>query len=332
MNSREPIRAPLAPYPVEVDFPDIRRWATGNTGLDYVHTLDSGVAGPHVMVMALTHGNEVSGAIAVDTLLAAGVRPQIGRITLGFANVAAYFRFDASHPDANRFVDEDLNRVWSEARLDGPDDSVELRRARALRPILDDVDYLLDLHSMHEAGAPLMLSGMLEKGIRFAETIGVPQTVIVDAGHANGKRMRDYGGFGDAGSPKNALLLESGQHFSARSRAVALDASARFLLQLTRATLASASGDLRGLLRPEPLAPQRVLKVCEAVVADSMDFRFTLPLGDLQRIARAGTVIARDGEREIVTPFDDCVVIMPSLRQLAPGVTVVRLAREVERG
>ncbi|MBN3727984.1 succinylglutamate desuccinylase/aspartoacylase domain-containing protein [Burkholderia sp. Ac-20379] len=329
MNSREPVRAPLAPYPVEVAFPDIRRWEAGNTGVAYVHTFDSGAAGPHVMVMALTHGNEVSGAIAVDALLAAGVRPRIGRITLGFANVAAYFRFDARQPDANRFVDEDLNRVWAEARLDGPGDSVELRRARALRPILDDVDYLLDLHSMHEAGAPLMLSGILEKGIRFAEAIGVPRTVIVDAGHANGKRMRDYGGFGDADSPKNALLLESGQHFSARSRAVALDAAARFLLELTQA--ASDTADLRGFLLPEPPAAQRMLKVCEAVVADSMDFRFTQPLGDLQRIARAGTVIARDGEREIVTPFDDCVAIMPSLRQLAPGVTVVRLAREIAR-
>jgi hypothetical protein len=28
-----------------------------------------------------------------------------------------------------------------------------------------------------------------------------------------------------------------------------------------------------------------------------------------------------------LTPYDDCVVVMPSMRQLRPGVTVVRLGR-----
>lgn len=48
-------------YPIEIEFPDIARHAPGNTGIDYVRTFDSGVAGPHVMINALTHGNEVCG-------------------------------------------------------------------------------------------------------------------------------------------------------------------------------------------------------------------------------------------------------------------------------
>jgi hypothetical protein len=44
-------------------------------------------------------------------------------------------------------------------------------------------------------------------------------------------------------------------------------------------------------------------------------------------IERKGTVIGSEQGREIVTPYDDCVLVMPSLRQLRPGVTVVRLAR-----
>ena len=36
-------------------------------------------------------------------------------------------------------------------------------------------------------------------------------------GHAAGMRMRDYGGFGDPKSPKNALLIETGQHWRASS-------------------------------------------------------------------------------------------------------------------
>ena len=60
-------------------------------------------------------------------------RPVKGKLTLGFLNVAAYQRFDPAKPSASRFVDEDINRVWSELTLDGTRDSVELRRARQYR-------------------------------------------------------------------------------------------------------------------------------------------------------------------------------------------------------
>ncbi len=326
MKTLEQIRAKLQEYPIEVTFPDIAEWQAGNTGVDYIHTFDSGVAGPHAMILALTHGNEVSGAITVDRFLRSGVRPVKGRLTLGFANVDAYRRFDSSNPDASRFIDEDMNRVWSEARLDSSDDSQELRRARALRPIIDSVDFLLDLHSMHEEAPPLMLSGPLAKGIQFAIDIGVPEHVIVDAGHANGKRLRDYGDFGDAASPKNALLIETGQHFSVRSKDVALDAASRFLIT----TGVVAATDLTDFMKQAKPATQQVLQVTQAVIADTMDLEFTQDFRGLERIEHAGTVIARDGDRETVTPYDDCVIIMPSLRHLGPGVTLMRLARVLD--
>jgi hypothetical protein len=43
-------------------------------------------------------------------------------------------------------------------------------------------------------------------------------------------------------------------------------------------------------------------------------------------VKQRNTLIALDGEREIRTPHDDCVLVMPSLRTL-PGQTAVRLAR-----
>ena len=66
-------------------------------------------------------------------------------------NVAAYTRFDPVNPVVSRYVDEDFNRVWSAEVLDGPRDSVELRRAREVRPLVDTVDLLLDIHSMQNA-------------------------------------------------------------------------------------------------------------------------------------------------------------------------------------
>ncbi|GAB3626635.1 succinylglutamate desuccinylase [Pandoraea terrae] len=326
MTTLEAIRAALPAYPIEVSFPDITRWKAGNTGIDYVHTFDSGKPGMHVMILALTHGNEVSGAIAVDTLLASGLRPVAGRLSFGFGNVGAYEQFSAENADATRFLDEDMNRVWSTAALDGPRTSRELTRARAMRPFLDTVDLLLDIHSMHEASAPLMMTGPLDKAIALAAELGTPEHVIIDKGHANGTRLRDFGGFGDASSPKNALLIETGQHFAKSAREVALDCAARFLLHAGVVAEADVSEWLT-----QPRVKQKFVEITQPVIARTMDFTFSQPFTGLEVIEKAGTEIARDGGEPIVTPYDNCVIVQPSLRHLGVGVTLMRLGRLLDR-
>ena len=316
-----------ANYPIEVAFPVLSPHEASACGVPYVHTFDSGVAGPHVMINALTHGNEVCGAIVVDALLRAGLRPRRGRLTLAFANIAAYERFDPEKPDAARFVDQDFNRVWTEAVLDDTaHTSSELARAREMRPVIDSVDLLLDLHSMHEKSRPLIVSGPLEKGIELALAIRTPATVIADEGHPQGRRMRDYGAFGDAGSAKNALLIECGQHWEAGAVTVARDITARFL---RRSGVVDESDLPEGWLQPSP-SEMNVVRVTQPVVANSMDFRFAGPYTGLGVFPKAGSVIAWSGGQPVYTPYDDCVLVMPSLRQLLPGVTVVRLGK-IER-
>src|SRR3546814_15804523 len=119
---------------VALPAPDISTWRRGNADVDYVHVLDSGRPGPEALINAIVHGNELCGAIAVDALLRAGFRPTRGRLTLCFANPDAYRRFDPATPTRSRFVDEDMNRLWTADRLDGAATPVELNRARALRP------------------------------------------------------------------------------------------------------------------------------------------------------------------------------------------------------
>ena len=104
-------------YPVELTPPDIEPYRKGNTGIEYVTTFDSGKPGPHVAVLALTHGNEICGAIAVDRLFKLGVKPAHGRLSLAFSNVGAFKTFDPKNPSASRFIDEDINRVWDSAYI-----------------------------------------------------------------------------------------------------------------------------------------------------------------------------------------------------------------------
>lgn len=105
------------PLAFELPLPGIAAWRAGNTGAEGVWHFESGQPGRHVLISALIHGNEICGAWALKGLLEAAIRPQRGALTLMFCNLAAFDTFDAARPDAARFVDEDLNRQWSPARL-----------------------------------------------------------------------------------------------------------------------------------------------------------------------------------------------------------------------
>ena len=315
----------LNSHPVELSALDITQYRRGNTGIDYVTTLDSGAPGPHVMLSALVHGNELCGAHALRYLLREGVRPRRGRLTLAFMNVAAYARFDAASPGGSRYVDEDFNRVWSAGVLDGPRESVELRRAREVRPVVDTVDLLLDIHSMQHATPPLMLAGPLDKGRQLALDVGAPAHVVCDAGHAAGTRLRDYGEFGDSESTRNALLVECGQHWTRGTERVALDVALRFLA--CTGAVAQEWVDAR-LARVAP-EEQRIIEVSGPVTIESNRFRFVEDYEGMEVIPDEGTVIGWDGARAVRTPFPDCVLIMPS-RRLRRGESAVRFGRYID--
>ena len=308
---------------VELAAPDISAYQKGNAGVDYITTLESGKPGPQVMVNAVTHGNEICGAIIIDRLFKMDLRPTRGKLTLSFANVDAYSRFDPAEPHKTRFVDEDFNRVWNTATLEGPRDSSELRRARTMRPIIDQADLLLDIHSMHDPHGPVMISGPLDKGIAFSKQVGIPQHIVADCGHANGTRMRDYGGFGDPTSRKNALLVECGQHWESSSEHVAWQTTWRFLRSCGVVDRDQADAQINGENPPA----QNVVRVTEAVVANSMDFTFAGGLRGLSRVAKKGQLIGHNGNTPVLAPYDNCVLIMPTMLHVKPGLTVVRLGQ-----
>ncbi len=312
-----------AKYRIELAPPDITPYRQGNAGVDYVHVLDSGKPGPNVMVQALTHGNELCGAIALDWLFRQRFAPRQGKLTLAFANVEAFARFDFDDPDRSRYVDEDYNRVWADAALDGPRDSLELRRARVLRPFVDAADYLLDIHSMHEPCRPIMVCAKSEKSAAFARRLRVPGDLLIDTGHPAGLRMIERGGFGDPKSPRTAVLIECGQHWEKSAAEVAIDTLLRYLL----VTGAADAAWVEPRLPLKPPARQRLVRVTEPVVAQSMAFRFARPFAGLEVIAKAGSVVATDGDKVWKTPYDDCVMVMPSTQHLKPGTTMVRLGR-----
>ncbi|WP_298215436.1 succinylglutamate desuccinylase/aspartoacylase family protein [Acidocella sp.] len=317
-----PTRAEPSPPPpdlpvfeVAIRPPDLSPYLAGNTGVPGFTTLDSGRAGPHVVAVSLIHGNEIAPAIVLAELLEQGFRPARGRLTLGFANLAAFALFDPACPLASRFVEEDMNRVWDDFTLFGMRRSVELERAREIKPIIDAADMLLDMHTMLWPSEPLLLCGAGPRGRALGREVATPGLLVADSGHAGGKRLIDYGRFTET-APQGAacLLVEAGPHW--RPEAVAQSrATLRALLR--HAGMAEA---------PPPPAPPRFAEVVRLVTARTNRFVFTRAFRGGEIIPRAGTLIAHDGDEEIRTPEDDLIMIMPSLK-VGYGHTAVRLAR-----
>jgi hypothetical protein len=136
--------------------------------------------------------------------------------------------------------------------------------------------------------------------------------------------MRDYGGFGDPGSSKTALLIEAGQHWERRAAEVATDVMLRFLVIL--GALSHDDAQVIAGSDFEAYPRQRIIQVTEAVTITGENFEFVQDFRGLEVLPQKGTVIGREDGREVRTPYDDCVLIMPS-RRLVKGQTAVRLGR-----
>lgn len=304
---------------VNIPVPDLRRWLPGNTGIAGVWSFAAEQPGPHVALTAIVHGNEIAGAAVLDRWLHDGIRPARGRLSLVFCNIDAFARFDVDDPTASRFVDEDMNRVWDLDTLGSGRRSLELRRARELRPLIDTVDVLADLHSMMWKSDPLILTGETEKAARLGIAVGVPETVVSDHGHAGGRRMIDYARFADPDTAPAAVLIEAGQHWEPTTVARMEIACARLLRHAGQALPGQPLA-----IEASPPAPRRA-RVTRTVTVRSRSFTFLREFRGGEVIPARNTLIALDGEEEIRTPHDDCLLVMPT-PIVHRGHTAVRLA------
>ncbi len=169
-----------------------------------------------------------------------------------------------------------------------------------------------------------MRRGSEEKGRALAAGIGTPELVVADHGHAAGRRLLDYARFATPDTPFVANLVEAGQHWQP-------------------ATVDASLATIAGLLRHFGMAPathqalppaqggrQRFAEVTDAVAAATSSFAFVQTWRGGDVVPRRNTLIALDGTTEIRTPYDNCLLVMPSLRP-SRGHTAVRLARFISR-
>ncbi|MCC6623713.1 MAG: succinylglutamate desuccinylase/aspartoacylase family protein [Deltaproteobacteria bacterium] len=125
-----------------------------------VHVIDTGVAGPTVLVQAGIHGDEIAGVHALEELLEEGVRPERGRlIVIPCMNPPAYRARLRAAPGGL-----DLNRCF-------PGDAAAPERERRLARALMD---------LVEGERPAVMATLHESWKRFHPDIPVSfgQTIV----------------------------------------------------------------------------------------------------------------------------------------------------------
>jgi predicted deacylase len=298
---------------------DLAPYRKGNTGIDYVHRFESGKPGPHVLVNALTHGNEFCGMVAATHLLDSGVRPKTGTLTVSFANVKAYESFDAANPLASRMIVHNLNRIWSREWLEGDATSPDLDRARELRPVVAAADHILDIHSTAQPVRPFWVYPGFGRNTQAALAIGVPSVhLVMPMGMNTGTPLIQHGRHGQADHHGVALVAECGQHFLRASGELATEVTLRFLAHF-------------GLVDADPswapAGPQQRYELITTPVIKTTQVKFARPVVGLETFAK-GELIVTDGDEEIRAPCDECTIFMPA-RVHVPGRELVYLTRRI---
>ncbi|MCY7318089.1 MAG: succinylglutamate desuccinylase/aspartoacylase family protein [Ramlibacter sp.] len=298
---------------------DLSAYRQGNTGIDYVHRFESGRPGPHVLINALTHGNEFCGMVAAAHLLDTGVRPRIGTLTVSFANVGAYDSFDPSEPFKSRQLVHNLNRIWSEEDFAGLPDSPEQHRARDLRPAIAAADHILDIHSTSQDVPPFWVYPAFERNAAVALAIGLPDVhLVMPGGLGSGTPLIQHGRHGRPDGHGTAMVVECGQHFLQSSADLATGVALEFLVHF-------------GLIEPagprHAARPQRRFELLETHVIKTPQFRFSMPVIGFE-VFRKGELIYTDGALEVRAPVDDCTLFMPS-REATVGKEAVYLTRPI---
>ena len=109
-----------------------------------LYRFDSGIMGTNLLVFGGIHGNEHSGVEAIDRfqrdLICNRIKFIRGSITLAVGNLHALQL-------NQRYVDTDMNRMFTDDNFDRFSDSVEFERVKFLKSLFPGMHAFLDLHS-----------------------------------------------------------------------------------------------------------------------------------------------------------------------------------------
>lgn len=287
---------------------------------DAVLTLDSGNPGPTVSLVALTHGNEVTGIATAQRVLE-GIRKEQLRQRNGVLQIVlANFEIlrDADgFDDLVRFRFEDMNRIWAK---NGSGEH-EYQAKERVRPYIERSDHVIDLHSTNRASTSIgILMGADATGIEaMRRHLDTPYVLLDAEKFLNGMSLVEYH-HRSRGSGLS-LVIEAGQHFDFST----IDTNVENTINLLK-HLDILEGDAHQL----PQSP-KVLRVYASGIAQFAGEAISWIYSDDPKgfdFVEKGTHIC-DLNGEAVVVDRDTYIVMQQVEALHAGKEMYYLAFEV---
>lgn len=261
--------------------------------------------GPRIGIMALCHGDEFAG-LSVHTFLKKYFSAQIlhsGEIVLLKGNLRAWNA-------GTRCVQYDMNRLFlpdNDPGLGNIDrEAYDFRRSRELLPILESLDYFLDIHNTTRPSVPFSLS-MSETPEHTRLAAGFPVDVFVSGfkGRITGSSCDWVDNNGGVG-----IAVECGYLHDMRCGEIAVTCCKLFLSQLGVSTF----------VHDGSLAKCRIRIIHHEMVRDKNTFLYTRAFQNFD-IVNSGELIARDSQYEYYAPqMQNLRIVFPvSIKAIREG-------------
>lgn len=263
------------------------------TEIEILHTKGN-EPGPHLVLFGCVHGNEPATTAAIRELHKTLVLTR-GQIT--FVPVA--------NPDAyaagKRYLEEDLNRVFR--KTENPQ-SYEARLANQLTAIVDDADFLLDIHSFAAPGHTcVFVDYPTEQNQALAKQLGAEYALVGWPKMYEESPIDSYDTTRYASEVgRDGLLVECGQHADPQATARAVEFVMRTLQFFNMVTEQPVS--------EEPVTPPQTVRMTKVFTKEHEGDTFAHKWQHLEPVSK-GTIIATRGSGELVTVERDSLIMLP---------------------
>lgn len=238
-----------------------------------------------LLITGLVHGNEVIGVEIMNRIVNHFILDQKIKINLGLL----LCNIEAAKKDT-RFIESDLNRSFSVAKVT----TLEHRRAVEIAKIVDQTDFVFDLHQTVEPSlTPFFVIEHNHELIQIANQL-LPQFPVVTFG---------AGGFSKTG--KTMLEYSS----SCQIKAMVLECGQKGFSQDLSTKVANACLDLITNLKNTVIEKPKEISVLHLVGSITNMGNTHLVPGLVSYLPiKQGQVLAHEGSIEIKAPFDGRLV------------------------
>ncbi|WP_282606584.1 succinylglutamate desuccinylase/aspartoacylase family protein [Pelagibius sp. Alg239-R121] len=287
---------------------------------DAVLILDSGQPGPTVSVVALTHGNEVTGIATahqvLEQLQSGQLKQRSGRLQIVLANYEI-LQDSKDFESLDRFRFEDLNRIWAKS---GDGEHEYLAKER-IRPYIEQSDHVIDLHSTNGESTSIgILMGPDTAQIEAMQSyLDTPYVLLEAEKFLSGMALVEY----HQNSRKSglSLVIEAGQHFDFST----IETNVANTINLLR-HLEVLEGEPR-----KQVTHPKILKVYEAGIAKFAGEAITWTYSNAPKgfdFVEKGTQICHLNGEPVVVGCDSYIV-MQQAQALHAGKEMYYLAAEM---